>query len=81
MVFERRLACLRIASGKAVLLAYETLRGVVAMFMAGFRSMVRILTRNGLFPLFLVLLSAYFALPSIIPGRRVRSHSRRRASR
>ena len=38
------------------------------MFMAGFRSMVRILTRNGLFPLFLVLLSAYFALPSIIPG-------------
>ena len=50
MVFERRPACLRIASGKAVLLAYETLRGVVAMFMAGFRSMVRILTRNGLFP-------------------------------
>lgn len=38
------------------------------MFVACFRSMVAILTRNGLFPLFLILLSAYFALPSVIPG-------------
>ena len=38
------------------------------MFMASLRSMVRVLTRNGLFPLFLILLAAYFALPSIIPG-------------
>ena len=38
------------------------------MFVASFRSMVAILTRNGLFPLFLILLSAYFALPSVIPG-------------
>lgn len=38
------------------------------MFMASLRSMVRVLTRNGLFPLFLILIAAYFALPSIIPG-------------
>ena len=38
------------------------------MFMASLRSMVRVLTRNGLFPLFLILIAAYFGLPSIIPG-------------
>lgn len=53
---------------KVVFSAYGMPERVIAMFMASLRSTIRVLTRNGLFPLFLMLLAAYFALPSIIPG-------------